>query len=147
MDCVIHAFPPFYSVTLCFRGGSTHPSDCQIGSHSSRNDEEIIKYDADVDHIDFGEEEKSKSEEDLTDQVSDLAAVRSKRNVVKDSESADGFILDRKTVVHFVQDSIVEAVDRQKKHADNNGRANGLLFNEGDLILLSMVLPFTTRSD
>ena len=81
-------------------------------------------YDADVDHIDFGEEEESKSEDALTTQVPDLAAVRSKRTIAKDSESADEFILARVTVVCFVQESIVEGVDRQKKNADKNGRVN-----------------------
>ena len=48
-----------------------------------------MTYDADLDHIDFGEEEESKSEEDITDQVSDLAAVRPKLTVAKDNESAN----------------------------------------------------------
>ena len=65
--------------------------------------------------------------------------MRSKRTTAKDSESADEFILARETVVRFVQDSIAEAVDRQKKNADKNGRANVLSFNEGDLVLLSTV--------
>ena len=67
--------------------------------------------------------------------------MRSKRTKAKDSESADEFILAREAVVRFVQDSIAEAVDRLKKNADKNGRANVLLFNEGDLVLLSMVNP------
>ena len=65
--------------------------------------------------------------------------MRSKSTVAKESESADEFILAHETVVRFVQDSIAEAVDRQKKHADKDGRANVLLFNEGDLVLLSTV--------
>ena len=65
--------------------------------------------------------------------------MRSKRTIAKDSESADKFILARETVVRFVQDYIAEAVDRQKKNADKNGRANVLSFNEGDLVLLSTV--------
>ena len=65
--------------------------------------------------------------------------MRSKRTTAKDSESADEFIVARETVVRFVQDSIAEAVDRQKKNADKNGRSNVLLFNEGDLFLLSTV--------
>ena len=107
------------------RWGWTHSSDCQNGSHSSRNDEEVITYDADVDHIDFGEEE-SKSEDALTDHVSGLAATRFKRTVDKDSESADEFILARETVFRCVQDSIAEAVDHQKKYANKNGRKNVL---------------------
>ena len=120
-------------------GGGNHSSERQVGSHSSRTDHEVTTYDADVDHIDFGEEDVSKSEGALTTQVTDLATVRSKRTIAKDSESADEFILDRETVVRFVQDSIAEAVDRQKKNADKNGRANVLSFNEGDLVLLSTV--------
>ena len=57
--------------------------------------------------------------------------------VAKDSESVDEFILDRETVVRFVQDSIAEAVDRQKRNDDKNG--NFLLFNKGELVLLSTV--------
>ena len=108
------------------RVGRTHSGERQVGSHSSRTDHEVTTYDADVDHIDFGEEEKSKSEGTLSTQVTDLAAVRSKRTIAKDSESADEFILARETVVRFVQDSIAEAVDRQKKNAEKNGRANVL---------------------
>ena len=69
-----------------------HSSERQLGSHSSRTDHEVTTYDADVDHIDFGEEEESKSEGALTTQVTDLAVVRPKRTIAKDSESADGFI-------------------------------------------------------
>ena len=65
--------------------------------------------------------------------------MRSKCTTAKDSESADEFILARETVVRFVQDSIAEAVDRQNKNADKNGRANVLSFNQGDLVLLSTV--------
>ena len=88
------------------RGGWTHSSDWQNGSHSSRNDTEVITYDGDVDHIDFGEEEESKSEEAFADQVTELATESSKRTVAKDSESADEFILDRETAVRIVQDFI-----------------------------------------
>ena len=38
-----------------------------------------------------------------------------------------------------MQDSIANAVDRQKRNADGHGRANFLLFNVGDLVLLSTV--------
>ena len=111
------------------RLGGAHSSDRQSGSHSSRADNPVATFDADVDHIGFGEEDESKSEEALTghdtDQVSitpsaskdtlteatsDLAAVRSKSTAAKDGESADEFILACKTVVRFVQDSIAEAV-------------------------------------
>ena len=129
-----------------------------IRSHSSLTDHEVTTFGAYVHHINFGEEEESKSEDDLihhnTDQISitpsaskdtlieatsDLSTVRSKRTTSKYSESADEFILARETVVRLVQDSIAEAVDRQKKNEDKNGRANVLLFNKGDLVLLFTV--------
>ena len=71
--------------------------------------------------------------------LSDLATVQSKSTVANDSESTDEFIMTHKTVVRFVQDSIAEVVDRQKRNADKNGKANVLLFNEGDLFLLFTV--------
>ena len=51
----------------------------------------------------------------------------SKRTTAKDSESADEFILARETVVRFVQDSIAEVVDRQKKNAMKVTESNYLL--------------------
>ena len=45
----------------------------------------------------------------------------------------------REAVVHFVQESIANAVDRQKRNADKHGRANVLLISVGDLVLLSTV--------
>ena len=42
-------------------------------------------------------------------------------------------------MVRFVQDSVAYAVDRQKRNADKNGRANVRTFVEGDLDLLSTV--------
>ena len=130
--------PTFLECNSSLRGGG-YSSERQIDSHSSRNDHEVNTYDADVYHIDFGEEEESKSEDVLTTQVTDLATVRFKRTTAKNSESADAFILARETVIRFVQDSTAEAVDRQKKNVDKNGRANVLSFNEGDLVLLSTV--------
>ena len=62
----------------------------------------------------------------LDETTGDLAAVHYKSTAAKDSESADEFILARKTVVRFVQDSIAEAIDRQKRNADKNGRENVL---------------------
>ena len=121
------------------RGRGNHSSERQLGSHSSRTDHEVTTYDADVDHIDFGDEEESKIEDALTTQVTDHATVRSKRTAAKYSVSADEFILARETGVRFVRYSIAEAVGRQKKNTDKNGRANVLSFNEGDLVLLSTV--------
>ena len=42
------------------KGGGTHSSDRQYGSHSSRADDAVTTFDADVDHIDFGEEEEER---------------------------------------------------------------------------------------
>ena len=42
-------------------------------------------------------------------------------------------------MVRFVQDSIAPAVNRQKRNADKNGRANVLSFIESDLVLLYTV--------
>ena len=52
----------------------------------------------------------------------DLATVCSNSTTDKDSESEDEFRLDRDTVVSFVQDSLAEVVDRQKRNGDKNGR-------------------------
>uniref|UniRef100_A0AAV1VC13 Chromo domain-containing protein n=1 Tax=Peronospora matthiolae TaxID=2874970 RepID=A0AAV1VC13_9STRA len=132
------------------RGGETRASKSQFGSRSSRSDEEVIAFDADIDHIDIEADDASKSaealtEEDdpsesaeaLTEEKIDVAAVRSQHTEA--NESSDEFILARETVVRFVQDSIAEAVDKQKQNADKNGRANTLLFNKGDSVLLSTV--------
>ena len=140
------------------RGEGTQSSDRQFGSHSSRADNAATTFDSDVDHIGFGEEEESKSEDALTghdaDQISitpnaskdtlteatsDLATVLSKSTAAKDSESADELILASETVVRFLQHSIAEAEDRKKRNADKNGWANVILFNNGDLALLSTV--------
>ena len=42
-------------------------------------------------------------------------------------------------VARFVQGSITEALDRQKRKANKNERRDVLLFNEGDSILLYTV--------
>uniref|UniRef100_A0AAV1UW56 Tf2-1-like SH3-like domain-containing protein n=1 Tax=Peronospora matthiolae TaxID=2874970 RepID=A0AAV1UW56_9STRA len=132
------------------RGGGTRASKNRFGSRSSRSDEEVIAFDADIDNIDIEEDDASESaealtEEDdpsgsaeaLTEEKFDVAAVRLQHTEA--NESSDEFILARETVVRFVQDSIAEAVDKQKQNADKNGRANTLLFNKGDLVLLSTV--------
>ena len=49
------------------------------------------------------------------------------------------FLLTRESVIRFVQDSIANAVDRQKRNADKHGRANDLSFKVNDLVLLSTV--------
>ena len=45
----------------------------------------------------------------------------------------------REAVVRFVQASIANAVDRQKRNADKHGRENVLLFNYGKVVLQSTV--------
>uniref|UniRef100_A0AAV1V3F9 Integrase catalytic domain-containing protein n=1 Tax=Peronospora matthiolae TaxID=2874970 RepID=A0AAV1V3F9_9STRA len=132
------------------RGGGTRASKNRFGPRSSRSDEEFIAFDADIDNINIEEDDASESaealtEEDdasesaeaLTEEKVDVAAVRSQRTEA--NESSDEFILARETVVRFVQDSIAEAVDKQKQNADKNGRANTFLINKGDLVLLSTV--------
>uniref|UniRef100_A0AAV1VCG2 Integrase catalytic domain-containing protein n=1 Tax=Peronospora matthiolae TaxID=2874970 RepID=A0AAV1VCG2_9STRA len=100
--------------------------------------EYVIAFDADIDNIDVEEVDSSESaealteeddasesaktltEEDdpsesaeaLTEEKVDVAAVRSQHTEA--NESSDEFILARETVVRFVQDSIAEAVDKQK---------------------------------
>uniref|UniRef100_A0AAV1U253 Integrase catalytic domain-containing protein n=1 Tax=Peronospora matthiolae TaxID=2874970 RepID=A0AAV1U253_9STRA len=119
------------------RGGGTRASKNRFGSRSSRSDEEVIAFDADIDNIDIEEDDASESAEALTEETVDVAAVRSQRTEA--NESSDEFILARETVVRFVQDSIAEAVDKQNQNADKNGSANTLLLNKGDLVLLSTV--------
>ena len=58
--------PTFLECNYSLRGGENRSSERQLGSHSSRTDHEVTTYDADIDHIDFGEEEESKSEDALT---------------------------------------------------------------------------------
>uniref|UniRef100_A0AAV1VED5 Tf2-1-like SH3-like domain-containing protein n=1 Tax=Peronospora matthiolae TaxID=2874970 RepID=A0AAV1VED5_9STRA len=81
------------------------------------------------------------SDEDdaLTGEYNVLSAVHTKRSAVDKDESAEEFPLTREAVVRFVQDSIVDALDRQKRNADKHGRANTLSFDEGNLALLSTV--------
>uniref|UniRef100_A0AAV1VKS5 Integrase catalytic domain-containing protein n=1 Tax=Peronospora matthiolae TaxID=2874970 RepID=A0AAV1VKS5_9STRA len=92
--------------------GGTRASKNRIGSRSSRSDEEVIAFDADIDNIDIEEDDASESAEALTEEKIDVAAVHSQRTEA--NESSDEFILARETVVRFVQDSIAEAVDKQK---------------------------------
>ena len=95
--------------------------------------------------FDFGEEER-KSDDALTDDdaddfsivrgitientnviaelVADISVVHSQCTAAKSNESAEDFLLTREAVVRFVHDSIAEAVDKHKRNADNNWRAN-----------------------
>lgn len=65
--------------------------------------------------------------------------MRTKRIDTNTTESAEEFLLNRESVVRFVQYSIAYAVDRQKRNADKNERANVLSFNVNDLVLLYTV--------
>uniref|UniRef100_A0AAV1UVA3 Tf2-1-like SH3-like domain-containing protein n=1 Tax=Peronospora matthiolae TaxID=2874970 RepID=A0AAV1UVA3_9STRA len=110
--------------------------------------------DADVDHIDIDDDDEddagvfsiakdchSEDDDTLTGEDNVLSAVHTKRTAVDKDESAEAFLLTREAVVLFVQYSIVDALDRQKRNADKHGRANVLSFDEGDLILLYAVNP------
>ena len=151
------------------KGGGTRSSKNRSGSCSSRVDANVVTYDADVDHVDIEEydhlnnsddaiiesdddddagifsiaNDYSSEEDDvLADEQKEertLSAVRTKRTDRNNAVSAERFLLAREAVVRFVQDSIAHAVDRQKRNADENGRANVLTFIEGDLVLLSTV--------
>uniref|UniRef100_A0AAV1UT27 Integrase catalytic domain-containing protein n=1 Tax=Peronospora matthiolae TaxID=2874970 RepID=A0AAV1UT27_9STRA len=79
------------------RGGGTRASKNRIVSRSSRSDEDVIAFDA---NIDIEEDDASESAEALTEENIDVAAVRSQRTEA--NESSDEFILARETVVRYV---------------------------------------------
>ena len=81
----------------------------------------------------------SEDDDTLAEEENDLLAVRTGRTESNRNDSAEAFLLAREAVVRFVQDSIANAVDRQKRNADKYGRANVLSFNVNDLVLLSTV--------
>uniref|UniRef100_A0AAV1UDG2 Tf2-1-like SH3-like domain-containing protein n=1 Tax=Peronospora matthiolae TaxID=2874970 RepID=A0AAV1UDG2_9STRA len=66
-------------------------------------------------------------------------AVHTKRTAVDKDELAEEFLLTRVALVCFVQDSIADALDGQKRNADKHGRSNLLLFDEEDLVVLPTV--------
>ena len=65
--------------------------------------------------------------------------MRSERTEKDKAIEPEEFLLTRESVVRFVQDSIANAVDRQKWNADKHGRANDLSLKVNDLVLLSTV--------
>ena len=65
--------------------------------------------------------------------------MHSQCTAAKARESSDEFILARETVVPFVQNSILEAVDQQKRFAENIGKANVPSLNECYIVMLSLV--------
>uniref|UniRef100_A0AAV1UPE2 Tf2-1-like SH3-like domain-containing protein n=1 Tax=Peronospora matthiolae TaxID=2874970 RepID=A0AAV1UPE2_9STRA len=108
--------------------------------------------DADVDGIDVDDDDdddagifsiakdrQSEDDDTLTGEDNVLSAVHTKRTAIDKDESAEECLLTREAVVRFVQDSIADALDRQKRNAYKHGRANVLSFDEGDLVLLSTV--------
>ena len=124
------------------RGGGTRSSKNQSGSSSSRADDNVDANIIEAVPFSFGEEEESKSDDALTDDdaedvsivrdinsensnalaelVTDTPAVHTLCTAAKKNESAEQFLLAREAVVRFVQDSIAEAVDKQKRSADKN---------------------------
>uniref|UniRef100_A0AAV1TEL2 Tf2-1-like SH3-like domain-containing protein n=1 Tax=Peronospora matthiolae TaxID=2874970 RepID=A0AAV1TEL2_9STRA len=81
----------------------------------------------------------SEDDDTLTGEDNVLSAVHTKRTAVDKDESAEEFLLTREAAVRFAQDSISDALDRQKRDADERGRADVLSFDEGDLVLFSTV--------
>ncbi|CAI5745402.1 unnamed protein product [Peronospora destructor] len=159
-------FLPMVEFAINNSGGGTRSSKNRFGSCSSRVDANVVTYDADVDQVDIDEEDHlnnsddaiidsdddddagifsivndyaSEEEDNLAEEENNLLAVRTKRTERQNKESAENFLLTREAVVRFVQDSIANAVDRQKRNADKNGRANVLSFKVNDLVLLSTV--------
>uniref|UniRef100_A0AAV1TYR5 Tf2-1-like SH3-like domain-containing protein n=1 Tax=Peronospora matthiolae TaxID=2874970 RepID=A0AAV1TYR5_9STRA len=108
--------------------------------------------DADVDAIDIDDDDDddacifsiandchSEDDDALTDEDNVISALHTKRTAVDKDESAEEFLLTLEAVIRFVQNSIADALDRQKGNADKHERANLLSFDEGDLVLLSTV--------
>uniref|UniRef100_A0AAV1TGZ8 Transcription factor CBF/NF-Y/archaeal histone domain-containing protein n=1 Tax=Peronospora matthiolae TaxID=2874970 RepID=A0AAV1TGZ8_9STRA len=68
-----------------------------------------------------------------------------KHTAVDKDESAEEFPLACEAVVRFVQDSITDAIDKQKRNADKHGRANALSFDEGDSVFAVYSRPTKTQ--
>ena len=132
-------------------GGGTRESANEIALCSSRVDDIVDTEVTDVDSIDIDEDDddagifsiandySSEDESTLADEEINVSTVRASRTDTNRDESVEEFLLTREAVVRFVQDSIANAVDRQKRNADKNGRANTLSFKINDLVLLSTV--------
>ena len=65
--------------------------------------------------------------------------MRTKRTERHNDDSAWNFPLTREAVARFVKYLIANAVDRQKRNADKNGRVNVLSYKVNDLVQLSTV--------
>uniref|UniRef100_A0AAV1UKE1 Tf2-1-like SH3-like domain-containing protein n=1 Tax=Peronospora matthiolae TaxID=2874970 RepID=A0AAV1UKE1_9STRA len=106
--------------------------------------------DADVDEIDIDDDDdddagifsiandrQSEDKDTLTGEDNVLSAVHTKSTAVDKDELAKEFLLTREAVVRFVQDSLVDALDRKERNADKHG--NVFSSNEGDLGSMSTV--------
>ena len=75
---------------------------------------------ADVNQVDIEEENLINSDDTIADpDEDDLLAVRTRRTATSQSVAAKDFLMAREAVDRFVQASIANAVDRQKRNADN----------------------------
>uniref|UniRef100_A0AAV1URL2 Uncharacterized protein n=1 Tax=Peronospora matthiolae TaxID=2874970 RepID=A0AAV1URL2_9STRA len=83
---------------------------------------------ADVDRIDINDDDdddagkfsifndcQSEDDDALTGKDNVLSSVNTKRTAVNKDKAAKEFLLTREAVVRFVQDSIADALDRQKR--------------------------------
>lgn len=98
-----------------------------IADDSISNSEGAIATSNDVDAEKFSIDSASEDKVTLAEEEKELLTVCAKRTDEEPTESAGEFLLTREAVVCFVKDSIANAVDRQKRNADKNGRANVLL--------------------
>ena len=119
--------------------------DIEEEYHLNNSDDTFIELDDDDDAGIFSIASDYPSEDDDTladkqEEERTIYAGRTRRIGHKNTSSAERFLLSREAVILFVQDSIIYAVDRQKRNANKNGRANTLSFIEGNLVLLSTVL-------
>ena len=108
--------------------------------YSGSEEAAALPYTADnTDKFSIVNDHTSKGVDTLTNEEKDLLAVRTKRTERHNNESEAKFLLTREAVVCFVHDSIVNAVDRQKRNADKNGRENVISFKVNELVLPSTV--------
>ena len=155
--------PKLFEATLGLRRGlGTRSSRNRSGSYSSRVDANVVTYDGDADQVDIEKEdhlnntdeavidsydddngiiiiasayfsEDNETVADYQKEKSNLFAVRTRRAEQNNAESAEGFLLAREVVVRFLEDSIANAMERQKHIAE---RASVISLIDGDLFLL-----------
>uniref|UniRef100_A0AAV1UIB9 Uncharacterized protein n=1 Tax=Peronospora matthiolae TaxID=2874970 RepID=A0AAV1UIB9_9STRA len=90
---------------------------------------------ADVDAIDIDDDDDDdagtfsiandcqiEDDDTLTIENNVLSTVQTKRTTFDKDKSAEEFLLTREAVVRFIQDSLADALDRQKRNADKHGR-------------------------